>query len=189
MYTVGLLILIGFILIGFVMMWVVSRRNTITPRGIVIHHAAVTTTHDGRAVDAGVLALDHRRRGFRIFYRGRTYHLGYHYFICPDGTVQRGRPERCRGAHAVGHNTSIGICLAGDFSTEHNPRGERGLTAPTEAQMQSLLRLCRSLCRRHEISFQDVRRHADVCGGTLCPGDRFPFERFVHELEAAAAGP
>ena len=39
--------------------------------------------------------------------------IGYHYVILEDGTVQNGRPEYWKGAHAKGHNNALGICLIG----------------------------------------------------------------------------
>lgn len=41
-------------------------------------------------------------------------HIGYHYVIDADGTIESGRAEGETGAHVKGHNTgSIGICMAG----------------------------------------------------------------------------
>ena len=163
----------------------VSYRNTITPRGIVIHHSAVTTTSDGRPLDVPALAEYHRQRGFGAFYWGRTYHVGYHYIIFPDGRIEPGRPERCQGAHTAGHNSDLGICLIGNFSPTDNPAGERGLAAPTDAQMAALAELCRRLQARYDIPPGNVRRHRDVMSGTECPGDRFPFEKFTSQSAAA----
>src|SRR5215207_5216822 len=119
----------------------ISYLNSITPAGIIIHHSAIAPPLDGTPVDAATIDRIHKRRGYEIFYWGRVYHIGYHYVILPDGTVQQGRPEHCEGAHTLGHNTYLGICLIGDFSTTHNPDGERGLRRPTAAQMRALLEL------------------------------------------------
>ncbi len=162
---------------------VLSYLNTITPHGIIIHHSAVITTREGRPISMDVLDNAHQRRGFGIFYWGRTYHIGYHYIIFPDGTVQQGRPEHCQGAHAVGHNSDLGICLIGDFSTTDNPTGEQGLLEPTEAQMRALVDLCQRLRARYKIPIGHVQRHRDVSSGTECPGDRFPFQELVQKLD------
>jgi hypothetical protein len=127
--------------------------NRITPRGIVIHHSALGGDADGRADLARIDAI-HARRGWGIFYAGRTYHVGYHYVIRRDGTIEPGRPERCRGAHTRGHNDLLGICLLGDFT-------HRG---PTAAQRRSLLRLCRDLMARYRIPPGAVVRHRDLAG-------------------------
>jgi hypothetical protein len=164
----------------------ISYRNTITPHGIIIHHSGVTTTFDGQPVDVNVLAGYHRRRGFGIFYWGKTYHIGYHYIIFPDGRVEPGRPERCQGAHAVGRNSDLGICLVGNFSTADNPHGADGMPEPTAAQMEALLALGRRLRERYSIPLERVRLHRDVSTGTVCPGDRFPFEQFIGRLGETA---
>ncbi len=162
----------------------ISKRNTIVPTGIVIHHTAVSMTPDGRAVDMSVLASDHRRKGYRAYYWGKVYYVGYHYVIFPDGSVKQGRPETSIGAHAVGHNSDLGICLVGNFSSVSNPHGERGLTEPTEAQLRSLDELSRTLLERYRLPLESVRRHRDVNPDTECPGDRFLFEGFRSQLEA-----
>jgi len=159
-----------------------SLRNTIHPVGIIIHHAAVPPFPDRRAIDSSVIDEIHRERGFHAFYWGRLYHIGYHYVILPDGTVQSGRPEHCQGAHAEGYNSYIGICLVGDFSSRDNPNGERGLTVPTAAQMRALTDLCRSLSERYHIPVGQILAHKDVNPNTECPGDRFPLAAFRKTL-------
>lgn len=117
-----------------------------------------------------------------MLYEGRIYHIGYHYVVLPDGTVQAGRPEGCVGAHARRNNDrSLGICLVGNFSSAHNPSGKQGPTRPSAAQMDGLVDLCARLCRTYGIAPEDVRRHHDV-GRTACPGDRFPFAAFQSRL-------
>jgi hypothetical protein len=161
---------------------VVSYRNTITPSGIVIHHSALPPLLNGVSPNARLIDEIHRRRGFNIFYWGRFYHIGYHYIILPDGTVQQGRPEHCQGAHTVGYNSYIGICLIGNFSTGDNPNGERGPLEPTAAQMRALIDLTARLRARYAIPLDNVIRHHDVNPDTECPGDRFPFAQFVEQL-------
>lgn len=153
----------------------ISYSNTITPAGIIVHHSAVPSFHEGEELDAKLLDKIHSRRGYGIFYWGRTYNIGYHYVILPDGTVQQGRPETCRGAHARGYNSYIGICLIGDFSKEDNPRGEKGPQEPTQAQMRALIELGRRLQERYHIPAQNVRRHSEMNPDTQCPGTHFPF--------------
>lgn len=161
----------------------ISYRNTITPRGIIIHHSAVTFTRQGLPLDMEVLASAHRRRGYGAFYWGRVYHIGYHYVIFPDGSVVQGRPERCRGAHAVGHNSDLGICLVGDFSAAINSTGEVIPSKPTDAQMRALVDLTRQLRAHHNLPLESIRRHHDVNGGTKCPGEGFPFQEFLDQLK------
>jgi N-acetylmuramoyl-L-alanine amidase len=48
----------------------------------------------------------HKARGFTS--------IGYHFVICPDGSLQIGRPLDEVGAHAQGYNQdSIGVCMCG----------------------------------------------------------------------------
>ncbi len=164
----------GLLLAAVVGLCVVSYHNTISPRGIIIHHSAVPP-RPGEVQDARLLEGIHARRGYGIFYWGRIYHIGYHYVILPDGTIQAGRPEHCQGAHARGYNTYIGVCLIGDFSSADNPRGEMGLTAPTDAQLESLAKLARELRGRYGFPPENIRRHNEVSPDTECPGDRLVF--------------
>lgn len=160
-----------------------SIRNSSKPAGIIIHHAAIPPRPDGRPVDAKLIDDIHSARGYSAFYWGHFYHIGYHYVILPDGTVQPGWPEHCKGAHAPGYNSYIGICLIVDFSSRDNPNGARGLTEPTDAQMHALTELCRSLREKYQIPLSAVRRHSDVNSSTECPGDQFPFEAFLKSLQ------
>lgn len=159
-----------------------SYQNTITPAGIVIHHAAVPLPPDGRPLDVRALDEIHRRRGYSIFYWGRFYHVGYHYLILPDGTVQSGRPEGCQGAHAVGYNHYVGVCLVGDFSAPDELRGRNGPREPTAAQMQALVELTARLRARYGLPLERVIRHHDVNPNTECPGERFPFDQLTQRL-------
>jgi N-acetyl-anhydromuramyl-L-alanine amidase AmpD len=95
--------------------------------------------------------------------------------------VEQGRPEHCQGAHAVGHNSDLGICLIGNFSSADGAAGE-GDSKPTAEQMNALVELCRRLQKTYNIPLQNVRRHRDVSDGTECPGDNFPFQDFMRRL-------
>lgn len=160
-----------------------SFFNSIVPTGIIIHHTA-SIPSSGK-VPSSEKQVDeyHQERGFEIQCLGKIYHVAYHYLVLPNGKVQTGRPERCQGAHALGYNSYLGISIVGDFSTADNPLGSKGLEAPTAKQMEALLRLCLQLRARYNIPIQHVLRHSDV-SATLCPGDRFPFERFLRALES-----
>jgi N-acetylmuramoyl-L-alanine amidase len=83
--------------------------------------------------------------------------IGYHYFIDKSGAVYIGRSEDKIGAHVKGHNSgSLGICLSGrhDFTTK---------------QFESLERLLKDICKRHELTKQDILGHRDLDGGKTCP--------------------
>src|SRR5215469_6259174 len=113
------------ILTGSSVAIIISYANTITPRGIVLHHSALTSGELAEFGAATPLAIEtlHKERGFGIFYWGSLYHTAYHYIIMPDGRIKPARPEHCRGAHAPGYNGYLGICLIGNFSSKDNPDG------------------------------------------------------------------
>lgn len=108
------------------------------PDCIIVHHTGGT--------DANPLAdtSNHTFEGVNEWHRKQFnfksslgYYLGYHYFIDKAGKVTKARNHADVGAHTIGKNTtSIGICLAGNFDA----------TMPTEAQIQALTKLMRSLC-------------------------------------------
>jgi hypothetical protein len=156
-----------------------SLGNTIHPDSIVIHHSALTRQdvlqHPGPVTAQTIDAL-HEKRGFNAFYWGKSYHIGYHYLILPNGLIQGGRPERCIGSHTRGHNRAIGICLVGNFSSREDPQEEPGNLQPSEAQMRALESLIRDVAGRYNISCDKIYRHDDLNPKTQCPGDRFPWK-------------
>lgn len=51
-------------------------------------------------------------RGWHVNERGWS-DIGYHYVIERSGELKKGRKESKRGAHTLGHNSDIGLCLCG----------------------------------------------------------------------------
>ncbi|QBH95481.1 N-acetylmuramoyl-L-alanine amidase [Limnobaculum zhutongyuii] len=90
---------------------------------IVIHCAATTNGRrlaNARETAAAVIDRWHKDRGFRRStpfvneFSPGLRHIGYHFVIDTNGTVEKGRAIGETGAHAKGYNTgSIGICLVG----------------------------------------------------------------------------
>ncbi len=134
----------------------------------MIHHQAAAQG------SASVIHRAHRRRGMDG--------LGYHFVIgngseTGDGQIEVGYRWRrqVHGAHARvtpgddnrWNNYGIGICLVGDFR----------YTAPTQQQMNSLVKVVRHLQRRYGISPSRVVPH-DFIKPTICPGPRFPWAEF-----------
>ncbi|HEX8369583.1 MAG TPA: peptidoglycan recognition family protein [Pyrinomonadaceae bacterium] len=160
---------------------IISYNNSITPTGIVIHHSAVPFPADN---PLDVIAIDeiHKRRGYGIFYWGQTYHVGYHYIILPDGTLQPGRPEKCKGAHAKGFNDYIGICLIGDFSPSDNKNGNKGPQHPTPEQLQTLEEIVGKLRKGYDIPLENIRTHKELDAQTECPGESFPIKDFFERI-------
>ena len=67
---------------------------------IIIHCSATKVGQDFTAAD---IDRWHRERGFNG--------IGYHYVVCLDGRLERGRDISLAGAHCKGWNEhSIGIC-------------------------------------------------------------------------------
>jgi len=76
----------------------VARRGS--PPGIVWHHAAGL----GSAQQIHQVHLNIGDRG-----------IAYHLYIRRNGEVDAGRPENTMGAHCLGHNDCIGVCLEGNY--------------------------------------------------------------------------
>ncbi len=151
---------------GHLWLWRLTHR----PQGIVIHHSAF----DKPLPDA-VRAIErsHRQRGFGIIWKGRIYHIGYHWLVGPGGRLYQARPEWAPGAHCRGHNDCIGICLIGNLSRH----------PPSRAQMDALVRLVREIMRRWSIPPERVYLHREL-GATACPGERFPATDFKRRISA-----
>lgn len=162
----------------------ISFFNTITPTGIILHHTSVIPTEGKLPASERDLDEYHKERGFDVMCFGKEYHAAYHYLILPDGKVQKGRPDRCEGAHAPGYNSYLGISVVGDFSSADNPTGAKGPVNPTPQQIKSIIELCRRLREEYNIPVQHILRHSDVAP-TLCPGDRFPFRYILSQVAPA----
>lgn len=121
---------------------------------IVLHHA-VTPTNYG--------AADMHRIHLNKGWSG----CGYHFVIKGDGTIERGRPENCLGAHVANMNTGrIGVCFAGDF--EKNKMAK--------AQIEAGKELVAYLKNKYKVG---VVKHKDLMA-TSCPGKLFPFDEIVN---------
>ncbi len=95
---------------------------------IVVHCSA---TQNGRSLrtktQTAAERIDdwHKKRGFQRaaksvkLFNPHLKHVGYHFIIDTDGTVETGRQVGETGAHVKGHNLhSIGICLAGGITID-----------------------------------------------------------------------
>ena len=152
-----------------------------TPPGIVLHHSYSSGWRNGKLVGVKELSEMHSEThpGWAITYEGKTYHIGYHYVILADGTVEKGRPDLCPGAHSRTHNNWLGICLVGNFATQ--TRFHFKPDRPTPEQRDSLISLCEQLMTEYHISPLMVKRHRDM-NDTYCPGDNFPYQEIVRQL-------
>ncbi|MCA1595207.1 MAG: peptidoglycan recognition protein family protein [Chloroflexi bacterium] len=155
----------------------------IEPEGIVLHNSDTPSRMADGPVNAHLLERMHRHDhpSWATEFEGKTYYIGYHYVILPDGRVQKGRPDHCLGCHARKHNHWLGICVVGAFeSIRHHWWPSR----PTEPQIRSLVQLCEQLMDEYDIPLDRVKRHEDVQPGTLCPGVRFPYAAIMAQLRS-----
>lgn len=120
---------------------------------IIVHCSATSANHDVRSKD--IKRWHTQDNGWSD--------IGYHYVICRDGAVERGRPVSRAGAHVRGHNDkSIGVCLAG--GTDYGGKPEFNFTY---RQMAQLLRLLTDLKATYDI--KRVAGHNDFDKGKACP--------------------
>jgi len=126
----------------------IKRTKIVTPRGL----SQDITEHE--------IDVLHRARGFD--------EIGYNYVIRFDGTIEKGRAEDVRGAHArawdsrgISYNaSSIAICFAGNCDA-----------APwTKAQEASAYKLILELMRRYHVPPERVIGHRECGMDTDCPG-------------------
>jgi N-acetylmuramoyl-L-alanine amidase len=137
------------------------------PDYLIIHTAA----HEGDNYDIEDIDEWHRERGWQM--------VGYHYFICKDGTIQQGRPDDLHGAHCLdgGMNTkSLGICFQGHGDRE----------AWTRNQELSFQRLAAQKRAKYGIPVENVQGHRRYATKT-CPGTQINMEE-VRALYSSAQG-
>lgn len=77
------------------------------------------------------------------------YYIGYHYFINKDGRMQQGKADTEHGAHTIGYNNQIGVCLAGNFD----------LSYPTQAQVDTLRSFLKRKTAEYSIPIEKIVPH------------------------------
>lgn len=104
---------------------------------LVIHCSA---TPNGKPFTATDIDRWHKARGFKRtlpaikHFNEHLKHIGYHFVIGLDGTVETGRQVGETGAHVKGHNqNSLGICLIGGIDASGRNHAEF-----TQAQWHAL---------------------------------------------------
>jgi hypothetical protein len=131
---------------------------------IIIHCSdSDIPSHD----DISVIDDWHKQRGFKLTLPdGNVMHVGYHYFIQSDGSVQNGRPEEYTGAHCLGHNhDSIGIC-------------QHGINKFSDKQFKSLAKLVLKLLNKYDATIHGHNEFSDKD----CPG--FNIDDFIEKYIA-----
>lgn len=85
--------------------------------------------------------------------------IGYHYVICKDGTIEKGRPDYKQGAHVRKHNRqNLGVVWVGRYHLN-------------EAQQYALLYLYNYLRIKYGIHTDSIFGHHefDTANGKTCP--------------------
>lgn len=128
--------------------WTKSLASRKATNYIALHHAA--------AKSASVYDVDswHKDKGWAG--------IGYHFYVRKDGSIYRGRPLHTIGAHATGKNeVSIGICVEGDYTSEHMP----------DVQKRAIAELLHNL--KSDYPNAQIVGHGEI-GASSCPGKNFP---------------
>jgi hypothetical protein len=89
--------------------------------------------------------------------------IGYHYYVTPDGTIYQTQPLEVASWHVSHHNdTSLGICVAGNFT----------YVPPPQAQVEVTARLMAWLVQELAIREQNILGHKEFPDNdTSCPGE------------------
>lgn len=112
---------------------------------VIVHCSATKAGQDFTAED---IDRWHRERGFKG--------IGYHYIICLNGKIEKGRDILLPGAHCKGWNErSIGICYIGGLDENGHPADTR-----TNAQKRVLFQLIMDLQKEYDIL--QVMGHRDT---------------------------
>ena len=152
------------------------------PRALTIHHTATPQAPDRdprqtlRALQRFSVSSDTLDNGHPKL---PWPDVPYHYYIAPDGTVVEGRDVRYEGDTNTQYDLAgqIQVVVEGDFTQEE----------PTQAQVESLVRLAGALSDRYGIGPDQVGGHRDrAVGQTSCPGDAL--EAHFDEVKAAMGG-
>jgi N-acetylmuramoyl-L-alanine amidase len=120
-------------------------------QSIVLHHTAIPDIN----VQYDIVHRSHKRK----YGRG----MEYHFFIERDGLTMPGMLVEEIGYHAGNwtvNKSSIGICLAGDFTTE----------VPTPQQIEAMVKLVKKMQSIYQISDKHIFLHREVrLRPTACP--------------------
>ena len=137
--------------------WNGELKKRTSTKYIILHHAAAS---EASAEDMHRVHLGNGWIG-----------IGYSYYVRKDGTIYRGRPEDCIGAHTYGYNDmSIGVCFEGNFETD----------TMSGAQYNAGVALLRDILSRYPDLL--IRGHRDF-DATACPGSNFPMEPMKEDAE------
>jgi len=147
-------------------------KNNNTHEYIIIHHALASKC----TVDD--IHRWHLERGF--------IGIGYHFFISKNGFIYKGRDINWQGGHCkeqLMNIKSVGICLEGCYE---DYKDQTDKVVP-ETQFQALAELVKPLLTTYKIPVERVKRHHDFANYKLCPGNYFPWDRFIETLKGVGS--
>jgi N-acetyl-anhydromuramyl-L-alanine amidase AmpD len=148
-----------------------STRARSQINSIVLHHSAVPAS-----VGADRIAK------YQVERQGWPG-IGFHYFIYDDGRIEQTQPLEVISFHAGDANpTSIGICLAGNFTDQ----------PPTEVQLLSTSQLTAWVLQELNLPIGAIHPHKDYVI-TACPGNQWDDgakwgEQLRRQVQDALAG-
>lgn len=134
-----------------------------TPTKIICHHSGGTDANPlQESSNYTVLQCNQDHKVRFDFVSSLGWYVGYQYFIDKTGTITQCRKDDEEGAHTIGqNNSSIGICLAGNFD----------VTLPTPPQIKSLTLLIQKKMKEWDIDGSQVFPHRKFARKT-CYGKR-----------------
>lgn len=139
----------------------------VKPKGIIIHHSL---TKDGQVVDWDAI------KRYHVEHNGWS-DIGYHFGVeqTPSGVqIITGRPINMVGAHTVGKNDCIGICVVGNYD----------LAPPPVGHMNALIQLTLALLAQFpHLTPDNIHPHSKFAPKS-CPGKCFPWNYFITQVRA-----
>jgi len=121
------------------------------PKYIIVHH--IGGTESDLYADTSQVSFQQVNEYHRQLWDFKSkfgYYCGYHYFIDCNGNITQARDDMEEGAHCIGlNNSSIGICLAGNFD----------LAVPNSLQVNALKNLLARLSEKYKISSSSIFPH------------------------------
>lgn len=139
-----------------------AKQYKVRWKTITLHHSGTM------AGNAESFNRNHRHRGMGGLF--------YHFVIgdgagSGDGEIEVG--WRWRKQVEANRKEDIQICLVGDFNKQR----------VSDAQFMSMVKLIKILQKQYSIPISKIRTHKHIPGRvTECPGDTFPFEKILSEL-------
>ena len=147
------------------------RRELFQVGQVVLHHSAVPAS-----VGADRIAA------YQVEKQGWPG-IGFHYYVYEDGRIEQTQPLEVIAYHAGNANpTSVGICLAGNFTDR----------PPADGQLLATVQLTAWLLQELNLPIQAIHPHKDYVV-TACPGNQWDTgaqwgEQLRRQVQDALAG-